>query len=80
MAHRPPRMPRYPYQWNPPWPHERRGEVGEMVRDAVTGWWFPEVFAVDGPYGRVDGRNGNALDLDVPEHEASPDNIPVPPL
>lgn len=68
---RTPRAPRYPYRYNEPWPHERRGEFGPLMQDSISGYWFPEVYATEGPFGVVDGRNGATLDLDVELHEAT---------
>ena len=66
----PSRFPHFPYRQNPPWPHESQGEIGELILDAVSGMYFPRIYAVEGPYGLVDGRNGAVVDLDIGEHEA----------
>lgn len=64
-----PRAPRYPYRSNPPLYSERTGEAGELILDAVSGAYFPVIYAVEGPYGLVDGRNGDVVDLDWDEHQ-----------
>lgn len=63
------RFPQRPYRANPLWPHEAAGWRGEQIADAVSGMYFPAIYAVDGPYGLVDGRNGAVVDLDD-DHEA----------
>ncbi len=65
------RTQRFRYRSSPLWPHERaNGAQGPMIFDAVSGALIPEAIAVDGPYGKVDGRNGAVLDLNNEEHHA----------
>lgn len=63
------RAPRFPYRANPPTPNARRGNIGPYIMDAVSGNYFPQRFAVEGPYGLVDGRVGSCVDLDGDMHE-----------
>ena len=66
----PTRYPRFPYRPYPILPKDKfDGPNGPLVQDALSGFWFPAVFQVDGPYGPVDGRNGAVVDLDIPEHQ-----------
>ncbi len=51
------------------WPHERVEGPGELIRDAISGFWFPKIHAWEGPFGIVDGRDGNTVDTDVPNHQ-----------
>lgn len=71
---------RFPYRSNPPWPHERNGGGGPEILDAVSGRFFPEVFAAEGPFGPVDSRERGHLDLDGDLHELTPDVVTKPPL
>lgn len=66
----PVRAPRYNYRANPLFPHERRGEIGEKILDAVSGTWFPKIYAINGPYGPVDSRDGAVVDIDG-DHEVA---------
>ena len=78
---RPPRYPRFPYRGPTLYPNQiREGMVGRLMQDAVSGAWFNEVFAVEGPYGLVDGRDGGTLDLGTEEQQMTPDNVTRPPL
>ena len=66
---RPTRFPKFPYRGLWLTPEEKAGEIGELVQDCWSGDWFPKLYAVDGPFGTVDGRNGGTNDRDVPFHE-----------
>ena len=62
-------MPYFKYRANRLHPHERTDAPGEVIVDAVSGAVFPKAFAVEGPYGLVDSRDGGAYDLDGDAHE-----------
>lgn len=65
------RAPRYPYRANPLFPHEQRGEIGEKILDSVSANWFPKIYAINGPYGPVDCRDGATVDVDQEDHEVA---------
>lgn len=69
IPRRPSRAPRFDYRANPLYPNARRGNIGPYIMDAVSGNWFPERFAFQGPFGLVDSRVGSVVDLDGEMHE-----------
>lgn len=73
------RVPHYPYRGRALWPHEKRGEDGPLLVDAVSGVFFPARFAAQTTAGLVDARNGDTYDIPGETPSVAYNNIPVPP-
>lgn len=58
----------YKYRGTTLWPSQRAGQWGQLTIDAVSGDYFPLIYAVKTQFGVVDGRDGSTYDTDQGQH------------